>query len=80
MTKSPKDSEKLYTCVFVGELWHCTQEQATPPVFRKGTADGAWTICSLWGDFIRGFDKRRPTCKTCLQAVEYDEKTYGDLK
>jgi len=71
-------TEKLYQCVFVNDLWHCTQEQATPPIYRRGSNDGAWTICTLWGDFIRGFDKKRPTCKTCLKAVENDELTFPD--
>lgn len=75
----PKNvKEKDYACVLVGEHWHCTQDQANPPVYRRGSNDGGWTICGLWGDFIRGFDKRRPTCQTCLKAVVYDEETFGN--
>jgi len=43
--------------------------------------DGAWTTCCKWVEFKRGFDKRRPTCKTCLEACVYDETyaTYGNM-
>lgn len=71
-------TQKTYSCVFVNDGWHCTQEQAAPPVYRRGSNDGGWTICSLWGEFIRGFDKRRPTCNICLKAIEYDEEHFPE--
>lgn len=69
-----------YTCVLVGENWHLTQEQANPPSPRRGVVDGCFTSCSIWAEFTRGFDKRRPTCKSCLEACVYDETyaTYGN--
>lgn len=74
MTEKLKDD---YQCVLIGEAWHMTQEQANPPKINVG---GAWTTCSTWAEFKRGFDKRRPTCKICLEACVYDEtySTYGN--
>jgi len=71
-----------YQCILVLDVWHLTQEQANPPVLKRGgTMDGAFTTCGIWADFNRGFDKRRPTCKTCLEACVYDETyaTYGNM-
>lgn len=69
---SSTSREAVYTCVLVGDVWHLTQEQATPPPVLAG---GAWTLCGPWADFKRGYDKRRPTCPTCLRACERFERT-----
>jgi len=58
--------DTVYQCVLVGEAWHLTQEQASPPAFLRG---GAYTSCTIWAEFKRGYDKRRPTCPTCLRHV-----------
>lgn len=62
--------ERDYQCVRVGELWHLTQEQASPPVVHRL---GAWTSCCLWGEFRVGYERRRPTCPECLKHTERDE-------
>jgi len=46
------------------------QEQASPPSIHQG---GAWTICCIWATFVRGYERRRPTCTPCLRACEQDE-------
>jgi hypothetical protein len=60
-----------YQCVLVGEVWHLTQEQANPPNILRG---GAYTSCSVWADFKRGYDRRRPSCPECLRHAECDEE------
>lgn len=52
------------------DVWHATQEQAAPPSIHQG---GAYTICAVWATFVRGYERRRPTCPTCLRACERDE-------
>lgn len=65
----------VYQCVKVGELWHLTQEQATPPPKERG---GAYTSCSKWAEFKFGYEKRRPTCPECAQHVAvYEKKKRG---
>lgn len=59
-----------YQCVRVDDVWHATQEQASPPPIHLG---GAWTICCVWATFTRGYERRRPTCPVCLRACERDE-------
>ena len=60
-----------YTCVLDTEgAWHLTQEQAAPPPVH---AVGAWTSCTRFVEFKRGYDKRRPTCKTCIAHVVQHE-------
>lgn len=60
-----------YQCVLVDDVWHATQEQASPPPVYRG---GAWTICSVWAEFKRGYDRRRPTCSECLRACVAHER------
>jgi len=60
-----------YQCVLVGETWHLTQEQASPPPIFRG---GAWTACCIWAEFKRGYEKRKPTCAECIEHVEVFEK------
>jgi hypothetical protein len=62
-----------YQCVRVEDAWHATQEQASPPPIHAG---GAWTICSAWAPFTRGYERRRPDCAFCLRACEKDEGIY----
>jgi len=64
-------SVAMYQCVKVGDVWHLTQEQATPPPILRG---GAYTSCSKWGDFKLGYERRRPTCPECLRHVAAHEK------
>jgi hypothetical protein len=61
-----------YQCVLVGDVWHLTQEQASPPPITRG---GAYVLCPLscWADFKRGYERRRPTCAQCLAACIADE-------
>lgn len=59
-----------YQCAKVDDVWHATQEQASPPAIHLG---GAWTICCVWAAFTRGYERRRPTCPVCLLACERDE-------
>ncbi len=61
-----------YQCSLTPDgLWHATQEQAAPPAITRG---GAFSTCSTWLDFKRGFERRRPTCPECLRACEQDEQ------
>ena len=55
-----------FQCVLVGDVWHLTQEQATPPTLLR---DGAWTSCAVWATFKRGYERRRPDCPECLRHV-----------
>lgn len=59
-----------YQCARMDDIWHAMQEQASPPSIHQG---GAWTICAVWAPFTRGYERRRPTCATCLRACEKDE-------
>ena len=60
-----------YQCVMDGDnTWHMTQEQASPPSILRG---GAYTSCSKWVEFKRGYDRRRPTCPMCLKHVGVHE-------
>lgn len=64
-------SVAVYQCVKLGELWHLTQEQASPPpVLRMG----AYTSCSKWAEFRAGFEKTRPTCPECMKHMMVWEK------
>lgn len=64
----------LYQCVLLGEVWHLTQEQANPPQILR---QGAYTSCSVWADFKRGYERRRPTCPECLRhAEDHERKTW----
>lgn len=64
-----------YQCVKVGELWHLTQEQATPPPI---TRMGAYTSCAKWAEFKLGYERRRPTCPECMKHVAvYEKKKRG---
>jgi len=61
-----------YQCSLTADgQWHATQEQAAPPAITRG---GAFSTCSTWLDFKRGFERRRPTCPECLRACEQDEQ------
>ena len=65
-----------YQCVMDGDnTWHLTQEQASPPPILRG---GAYTSCSKWVEFKRGYDRRRPTCPMCLKHVLKDETRNGN--
>ena len=68
--RPPPGQPADYQCVRLDETWHATQEQAAPPPIGAG---GAYTICSAWAGFTRGFERRRPTCAYCLRACEIDE-------
>jgi len=68
--RPPPGQPADYQCVRLDETWHATQEQAAPPPIGAG---GAYTICSAWAAFARGFERRRPTCAYCLRACEIDE-------
>lgn len=61
----------VYQCVKLGEAWHLTQEQATPPPILRM---GAYTSCAKWAEFKLGYEKRRPTCPECMRHVEVWEK------
>lgn len=60
----------LYQCVLLESGWHLTQEQAAPPPIAAG---GAWTMCGPWAVFLRGYERRRPTCPKCVEVVERHE-------
>lgn len=61
----------MYQCVLVNEVWHLTQEQASPPLIHRG---GAYTSCGFWAEFSRGLDRRRPTCPECIKHAEVFER------
>jgi len=65
---------RTYQCVKLGDEWHLTQEQAAPPPILRG---GAWTSCAKWADFKLGYERRRPTCPTCVRHAAVFE---GDFK
>ena len=80
------DGKPVYQCVLLSDdQWHLTQEQASPPPISAG---GAYTLCGPWADFRRGFERRRPTCHSCMAAVlvyesklavlDPDPRTIGD--
>lgn len=55
-----------FQCILVGDVWHLTQEQATPPNILSA---GAWTSCAVWATLKRGYEQRRPDCPECLRHV-----------
>jgi hypothetical protein len=59
-------STAVYQCVRLGDQWHLTQEQASPPPIHRG---GAYTSCAKWAEFKLGYEKRRPTCPECVEHV-----------
>lgn len=61
----------VYQCVKIGDVWHLTQEQATPPLPARMAA---YTSCAKWAEFKFGFEKRRPTCPECMSHVTVWEK------
>lgn len=72
------DGKPVYQCVLLAdEQWHLTQEQATPPAISAG---GAWTLCGPWAEFKRGFERRRPTCHSCMAAVLVHESRLAVVK
>ena len=64
MTDSKEDGK--YQCVLVGDVWHLCQEQANPP---PANSPGAWTTCSIWAAFKRGYNRQLPDCPYCLEQV-----------
>lgn len=56
----------VYQCVKIGDAWHLTQEQATPPPPARLAS---YTSCGKWADFKFGYEKRRPTCPECAKHV-----------
>jgi hypothetical protein len=71
-----------YQCILIDEVWHATQEQSNPPVVTRGNLnDGCWTICCKWATFLRGYERRRPSCAECLKHCVFDEEKFGtDLR
>jgi len=69
MTAETKEDGK-YQCVLVGDVWHLTQEQAEPP---GANSQGAWTSCSVWATFKRGYNRQLPDCPFCLKQVHIEE-------
>jgi hypothetical protein len=72
------DGKQSYQCVLLADdQWHLTQEQATPPTISAGAA---WTLCGPWAEFKRGFERRRPTCASCIAAVVVHEARSASRK
>lgn len=68
MTAANKNDGK-YQCVLVGDTWHMTQEQAEAP---GANSQGAWTTCSIWAAFKRGYNRQLPDCPYCLKHANID--------
>lgn len=74
MSAETKEDGK-YQCVLVGDVWHLTQENASPP---PANAQGAWTTCSIWATFKRGYNRQLPDCPYCLKQVQIEEAKKKD--
>ena len=66
MSAESKEDGK-YQCVLVGDVWHLIQGQSSPPSVRD---DGTWTLCVVWANFKRGYNRQLPDCPECLKHVE----------
>jgi hypothetical protein len=69
MTAANKNDGK-YQCVLVGDTWHLVQSQSDPP---SANSQGAWTTCSIWATFKRGYNRQLPDCPFCLKEVHIDQ-------